>query len=190
MYKKTIEMYADGYELMEIAEECLLSSEKDVLEDMKSFKELSKIARGKSYMFSSDFKDVVVGRAQAGFSLYAISRDLEVSTSMVNRYLKEAGVEAAGKFKKPDKDYKVLENWDDFDCCPKCNRERTVRHLGYKTPEDKKNRKASHSFCSGCNTEWYLEKVGEKVIKKATKKSPAITEPIYETREVLWFAVK
>lgn len=189
MYRKTIEMYADGYELMEIAEECLLNNEKDVIEDMAAFKELSKIARGKRFMFNSDFKDIIIRRAQSGFSLYSISQDLSISTSMVDKYLKEAGVEAAGKYKKPSKDYKVIENWDDFDCCPKCNRETTVRHLDYRSPEDKQNRKASHSFCSGCNTEWYSEKVGVKVIKEAAEDQPEVTEPIYEIREVLWFAV-
>lgn len=175
MFKKTVEMYADGYEIIEIKEECMLTTETEVLEDIKAFKELSKIMRGtKRFTFNTDFKEVVVSRYNSGSSLYQISKELDLSTSTLSKYLKEAGVEITNKGNKRDAEYAVVKNWDDFDCCPTCNRENTVRHLGLHNQEEANDEKPTHSFCSACNTEWYQETVGN----------------VYETRKILWHAVK
>lgn len=168
-------MYADGYELVEIMEECNLNNESDVLEDINSFKELSRIAR----TFNTNFKEVLVNRFLSGYSLYMIAKELKLSTSTVSKYVKEAGIDT----KKADtKSYTVIENWDDFECCPTCNRERTVRQLGLHNQEEAHGEAPTHSFCSACNTEWYQENIvtmvdDEEVITK-------------ETRKVLWHTVK
>lgn len=171
-------MYADGYELIEIMEECNLNSEKEVLEDINSFKELSKITHGTTrFTFNKDFKDVIVGRYQSGeSSICEISKELNISTSTVSKYLKDAGIDTK---KVVDKPYAIIENWDDFECCPTCNRERTVRQLGLHN-QDESHITKPHSFCTACNTEWYQETIG------TTKDNT----PIYETRKVLWFSVK
>lgn len=176
MFSKTVELYADGYDLVEIAEECGLPSESEVTEDILSFKELCKIARGTTrFTFNTDFKNVLAERFQSGVSLYAISKEIKVSVSTVSKYLKQAGIDTS---KTDNKNYDIVENWDDYDCCPKCNSERDVRRLGVhnqdESPEDNK-----HSFCSRCNTEWYGVVIGEFQGK-----------PVFETRKVRWYTVK
>lgn len=172
MYKKTVEMYADGYELVEIMEECLLGSEAEVIEDIKAFKELCKVVRGsKRFTFNTDFKEMLINRftSNEDCSVYKLSKELDLSTSTISKYLKEAGIKLE-KGNTKEKDYEVLENWDDFECCPTCNGQRNVRNIGLHNQEEANSKKPTHSFCSSCNTEWYEEDG--------------------ETRKVLWFAIK
>ena len=170
-------MYADGCELIEIMEECHLNSEDEVLEDIRSFKELSKIARGeKRFTFNTDFKEVLIERFQSGSSVYKLSQELALSTSTISKYLKDAGINTS----RDNKTYAVIKNWDDFECCPTCERENTVRHLGLHNQDEANGEKPTHSFCSACNTEWYQETIGHD----------EEGNPCYETRKVLWYAVK
>lgn len=163
---KIVEMYADGYELEEISEELICSTEK-IIDGIKKFKEGSKIARGtKSFTFNDDFKEFIANRYQSGFSLYSISEDLSLSTSTVSKYLKQSGIDTKKQDNKP---YEVI-NWHDFEQCPACKSKSGVRNIGLHNQEEANNQKPTHSFCSPCNTEWYKENG--------------------ETRKVLWFTVK
>lgn len=187
MYKKTIELYADGYDLLEIAEECLLSSPEEVLEDIKAFKEFSKVMRGtKRFTFNTDFREVIVQRFQNGStaSVYEISNELDLSTSTVSKYIKDAGVQPNKKGGSRDKGYVVIENWDDFDCCPTCNLEHTVRQLGCHTEEDTQTGGIKHAYCSSCSTEWYQAPIGEVIDESGNK------EVFMETRKVLWYTIQ
>jgi transposase-like protein len=159
---KTVEMYNDGYELVEIAQEtgCKIAN---VLELVVEFTENCKVARGqKSFTFTTEFKELLANRYLSGFSLYSISKDLNISTSTVSKYLKQAGIDTK---KKDNKRYEVLD-WDNFEQCPTCKSKRNVRNLGLHNQEVANNEKPTHSLCLSCNTEWYKEEG--------------------ETRKVLW----
>lgn len=171
-----VELYADGYELAEIVEECLLQSEDVVIEAIKTFKEESKIARGtKRFTFTDDFKEMLINRfnSNENCSIYKLSKELDLSTSTISKYLKEAGIELT-KGNTKEKDYEVLD-WNDFGCCPTCKKKRNVRNIGLHNQE---TAKPTHSFCTSCDTEWYQEDVGTE------------EEPVLETRKVLWYSVK
>lgn len=176
MLNKTVEMYADGYELIEIAEENNLSKE-EVIKNIISFKELSKIACGKMrFKFNQEFKDVIISRYQSGeSSINEISKELHLSTSTVSKYLKDAGIDTKQVSNNP---YVVIEDWDEFHRCPTCNETRNVTRLGLHN-QDESHVTKHQSFCIACNTEWYQAVVG--VTEEKT--------PVYETRKVLWHSV-
>lgn len=168
---KTVELYADGLEFSEITEELLLESEDKVIENIMAFKEASKIARGtKRFTFNDDFKEMLVSRFNSNedCSVYKLSKELDLSTSTISKYLKGSGIELT-KGNTKEKDYEVI-TWDDFECCPTCNGTRSVRNIGLHNQDEANNKKPTHSFCTSCDTEWYQEDG--------------------ETRKVLWFAVK
>lgn len=163
---KIVELYADGYELVEITEELNCSNE-EILNAIVEYKDSCKLTRGKSsFTFNEDFKDLLVNRYQSGFSLYSISQELNLSTSTVSKYLKSAGVDTK---KRDNKDYEVID-WNHFDQCPTCKSKSFVRTIGSHNQDEPKTKPRKHSFCFSCETEWYRE---EK-----------------QTRKVLWYAIK
>lgn len=170
-------MYADGYELIEIVEENNLSSEAEVIEDIQAFKELSKVIRGtKRFTFNTTFKELIIDRYQSGFSTNVIANEIGLGRTTVSKYLKEAGINCSKVKNTP---YEVIENWDDFDCCPKCNKTHTVRQLGLHNQDDTNDNKQKSAYCSSCYTEWYQEVIGTFQ-----------GEPVFETRKVVWHTVK
>lgn len=176
---KTVEMYNDGYELDEIMDEMNLNDVNEVLEEINKFKEESKIARGtKSFTFTTEFKQLLVNRYQAGFSLYSIFKEFDLSSSTVSKYLQQAGIDTT---KQDNKRYEVID-WNDFESCPDCKSHRHVRNVGLHNQDEAKGQTPTHSFCTSCNTEWYAEALRDKVKGKFQIVG-------YETRKVLWHSV-
>lgn len=150
---KIVEMYNDGHELFEIVGELDLDVS-EILESLRQFVEGSKKnPEAKSSSFKTEFKELLVSRYQSGYSLYAISKELNISTSTVSKYLKQAGIDTT---KQDNKRYDVLD-WDDFETCPCCKSKRNVRNLGLHNQENTKDGEYQHSFCVPCNNEWYKE---------------------------------
>jgi hypothetical protein len=152
-----LDLYREGYEMIEICEECRLAEE-DIIRELQIFKESSMIMLGKTgtrFKFNDEFKSLIVDRYLNCdvSSSYAISQDLNVRINTITKYLEQAGIERNKGNSKPTS-YEVIE-WDNFYRCPDCESTKNVRRLSIHNQESKEEE--NHSFCTSCNTEWYKE---------------------------------
>ena len=125
----------------------MLCDTEEVINELLKFKDESRIpSKTKLICFTEEFEDVIVNRYRSGFSMYSIAKDLQLSTSKVQRVLKKAGVTIQQKGNEKENYYTKID-WDKFDCCPNCHSKKDVRVLGLH----------NHSYCLSCGTEWYEE---------------------------------
>jgi hypothetical protein len=140
---ESIELYAEGVAIDEIADELRMTSD-DVTKHLRSYK--IKEENGRDYIYI--FKEFVVDRVLSRVPRGTICKELGIAYRTINKYLKEFEVEVPTSSVEQESEMYQEISWDDFNRCPDCGSIR-VNHINLYSEATNDN-----SYCLDCGTEW------------------------------------
>ena len=158
MYEnKLIDLYSDGLTLESIATE-LSCSVPEVLAKLIEYREENRThIKGKTYEYSSEFKDVITDRFIRNVSYTTIADDFQLNRTKLRSLIDESGFVVDTRAVQEEEPI----DWDDFTTCPECKCSDKVAPVG----ENYFYKSYKAANCTNCQVEWYRVKGGTKLVR-------------------------
>lgn len=157
MYEnRLIDLFSDGLLLGDIAVN-LNCSVDSLKERIIEYKENQREKVQKKYVYTQEFKDVIVDRYLRGVGYSDIAREIGMSRGSVKELIDDSGF-AIDTSVKPEEE---PVEWDDFTTCPECKCSDKVAPVG----ENYFYKSYKAANCTNCQIEWYRVKGGTKLVR-------------------------
>lgn len=157
MYEnKLIDLFSDGLLLGDIAVNLNCSVPK-TKEDLIEYKENQREKVQNKFVYTQEFKDVIVDRYLRGVGYSDIAKEIGMSRGTVKELIDDSGF-AIDTSVKPEEE---PIDWDDFKTCPECKCSDKVTPVG----ENYFYKSYRAANCTNCQIEWYKVKGGTKLVR-------------------------